>query len=73
MDFVLSFIALYRLNKTVFRMVYEKLAVKVVTICLLSTLRLAVAFQGVIANGINLSMGHSTLCKMLWNVYDVFE
>ena len=27
-DFVLSFIALYRLNKTVFRMVYEETVVK---------------------------------------------
>ena len=68
MDFLLSFIALYRLNKTVFRMVYEETAVKVLTIRLLSALRLAVAFQGVIANGINLGIGRSTLCKMLWDV-----
>ena len=69
-DFVLRFIALYRLNKTAFRRVYKETAVKVVFHTqwrlLIALSFLAVGFfQDVIANDINLGMGSSTLYKML--------
>ncbi|XP_065366816.1 putative nuclease HARBI1 [Calliphora vicina] len=31
------------------------------------------SFQGVIANDINISMGRSTFCKVLWNVLNILE
>ena len=68
--FMLSLIALYRLNKIVFRMVYEENCCKSTipyTIRLLSALRF-LAIGSSIANDINLSMGRSALYKMLWNV-----
>ena len=70
---MLSFIALYRLNKTAFRMVHEETDTLICKIIIPDTLRLlralrflaVVSFQVLIANDINLSMGCSTLYKML--------
>ncbi|KAI8119473.1 putative nuclease HARBI1 [Lucilia cuprina] len=76
-----SFIGLYRLNKSAFSMILNQIAPLIKNTTIPPTIQLAATlrffavggFQGVIANAMNISIGRSTMCKVLWNVANILE